>query len=168
MGPMELRDGRWPLGEAGAVDFAVREHGLELVAVEPNPGWRQKVKRRDPHRLKVELDDGTEEWELDARYQNGVLTVEVEHEIEPATAGRYQVGDAGEVEIAFTDGRIELLDSAANEGWLLRVDKQKPKDVEVEFHQGAVKWEFEAEVDGRELEVEIEGRVRGPFPPSAS
>jgi hypothetical protein len=161
---MELRDGLWQVGPAGQVDFTVGDDGLVLHAVEAAEGWRPLIEHDRPDRIEVEFARGAEEWELEAEYDDGVLTLTLEQEVRPARAGRFEVGDAGTVVIARSGDRLDLVDARAHPGWVMEIDEQGPDEVEVEFSQGAVEWDFEAEVKRGELEVEIEGEVRGRFP----
>lgn len=160
----EVRDGEWAVGDAGTVTFWVRDDALVFEDVRANAGWSANVVRQLPHLLEVDLRSGTHEWEFSARYENGVLRVEIEEEVEPAGPGRYQVGDAGEVEIAVDHAGLKLVEVATAPGWRMRVDEETSKEIEIDFSAGAESWEFEAERNKRgEVEIEIEYEIEGRF-----
>ncbi len=162
---VEVRDGTWEVGEAGCVTFLADGDSIRLVSVHPREGWTPRVVREDGDRLEVEFTRGREERELEVRYRNGLLRVEIESEDEAAQPGRFTVGDAGEVEIAIDDGSLRLVEVATNPGWSMEVDEENPREVEVGFRQGELEWEFEAELSRRgRLEVEIEMEIEGPYP----
>lgn len=160
-----VRDGRWAVGDAGAVTFAARGDELALEEVAAEPAWSPTVRRQEPDRLEVEFRRGGEEWELEVTYRKGILVIELEHEQEEAEPGRYEVGDAGAVEIAASQGRLELVEVHTNPGWSMDVADKRAHEVEVTFRRGALEWEFEARLSkwGR-LAVEIEMGIEGPLP----
>lgn len=162
---VEVRDGTWEVGEAGCVTFIADEDAIRLVSVHPREGWSPEVVREQPDRLSVEFSRGRDERELEVRYRHGVLRVEIESEDEAAQPGRFTVGNAGEVEIAVDDGRLRLVEVGTNPGWSMEVDEESGREVKVDFRQGELEWEFEAELSRRgRLDVEIEMEVEGPYP----
>ncbi len=92
------------------------------------------------------------------------MEIELKQDIEPAQAGTYQLGDAGEVEFQFDGSALTLVDVRTQEGWNAVVDEEASDEIEVDFMFGNVEWEFEAEVDDGELEVEIDQKISGPIP----
>ncbi len=164
----EARDGIWTIADAGEVSFRIRRGAIELLDASHREGWFHTLRRTEPDRLEVEFLKGGEEYEFEARYDNGVLTIAIEHELQPAEPGRYQVGPAGEVEIGLEEGALTLVDAQANPGWRMEIDEEGGEEVEVEFSRGAIEWDFEAEVDGGVLEVEIEAEVSGPVTPDTT
>ena len=162
---MELRDGTWEVGEAGKVTFIIESGALRLMAVDPNAGWSPDVVHETSQRIEVEFRSGTEERVFEARYANGILRIEIEAEDDEAKPGRYTVGDAGEVEVDIEDGQLRLVEVATNPGWAMTVDAECPDEIEVEFRQGALEWEFEAELSKRgRLEIDLEMELEGPYP----
>lgn len=68
----------------------------------------------------------------------------------------YEVGNAGEVEFRFADGRLELIEVRPNEGWNYEIDEDGPEEIDVDFRRGNEEWEFEAEVEDGQLQIEID------------
>jgi hypothetical protein len=73
-----------------------------------------------------------------------------------ASGNVYQVGDAGEVELAVDNGRLVLIEARPNQGWNVREVEEENDEVELDFVQGNVTWEFEAELENGEIQVETE------------
>ena len=68
----------------------------------------------------------------------------------------YQVGEAGEVELALENGRLVLVEARPNQGWSMREVEEEDDEVELDFVRGNVTWEFEAELEDGEIQVETE------------
>lgn len=73
-----------------------------------------------------------------------------------ASTNIYEVGDAGEVELAVENRRLVLVEARPNQGWSTREVEQESDEVELDFVRGNVKWEFEAELENGEIQVETE------------
>lgn len=77
-----------------------------------------------------------------------------------ARTGTWQVGEAGTVAFGVTDGRLELEDYTPAAGWTAVVDEVHDDEIEIDFTRDDVRWEFEAEIDGARLEIELSWQDR--------
>lgn len=68
----------------------------------------------------------------------------------------YNVGEAGEVELRVENGRLALVEARPNQGWDIREVEEESDEVELDFVRGNVRWEFEAELENGEIQVETE------------
>lgn len=77
--------------------------------------------------------------------------------------GTWQVGDAGEVELAGEGGSLSLTEVRPAAGWQQRIAEEKPSEIEVHFTQGDQEWkfEFEAETGSAGVKIEISQKLRG-------
>lgn len=62
----------------------------------------------------------------------------------------------GEVELRVEDGRLVLVDIRPNQGWRIEDREEEADEAEVDFVRGNVEWEFEAELENGEIQVETE------------
>jgi hypothetical protein len=110
----------------------------------------------------VDFERGNVDWQIEVETQDS--EIEIDQTIEPAEPGAYEIADAGTVEIA-TEGRsLSLVDASANEGWNVSVDEETAEKIEVDFVRNGVRWDFDAELDDGELEVEVDQDITGPLP----
>lgn len=81
-----------------------------------------------------------------------------------ARDGKWQLGDAGQVNFSVDDGQLRLDSAKASSGWTKRITDQDPDEIEVHFTSGNVKWKFEAELEHGRLEIsrEVENRNAKP------
>ncbi len=159
-----LSDGVWAVGDAGTVEFVLRDGQLELVEVLANDGWRVSIDERSPDEIEVDFERDNLEYEIEIEYENGILEIEIDLDIDPAEAGSFEIGPAGVVTVSVVDGRVVLDDLAVAEGWTVVEQDTDDGEVEVELRQGNMEWEFEAEFDDGRLEVEIDFEIEGQFP----
>lgn len=159
-----LSDGRWAVGDAGEVEFTVTDAGLELVDARPNEGWTMEIDESDRDEIEVDFERGNEEVEIEIEYENGILEIEIDRDIEPAEPGRFEVGPAAVAEVAVDGGAVRLVGLDVNDGWDVVERDEDDGEVELEFRQGDVRWDFDAELDDGQLEVEIDFEIEGAFP----
>lgn len=76
-----------------------------------------------------------------------------------ATAGRWAVGEAGEVEFTLDGGTLDLVDAAPAEGWELTLDEEAADEIEITFRRGGETHRFEVQVDDGRLEIEIDREI---------
>lgn len=159
-GLYEPRDGTWPVGDAGEVEFEADGDTVRLIDTRPAEGWEVSVDERGDDELEVDFVRDNARWEFEAEIDDGDLEIEIRQDLIPAEPGRFAVGDAGTVEIAVEDRRLRLVDVQATEGWRTEVEEDGD-EVEVDFRRSGVRWDFEAEIDDGRLEVQIDLTVEG-------
>lgn len=164
----EARDGTWTVGDAGEVDFAVREGALELGDVREYRGWIHTLRRVDADAIELELVGSGVTWEFTAHYGRGVLRVAQTRSIDLAEPGRYPVGSAGEVEVALADGAPSLAEVTPAEGWDVAVDDDDPEELTATFSHQPTVWTFTARLDGGQLQVDVGYEIASPVPPDAT
>lgn len=157
--PVTAAPGRWSVGDAGAVTFALGDGGLELVDVVAADGWAFEIDEESADRIDVDFERENLEYQIEIDWDGTRLEVEIDLDIDPAEPGTFQVGAAGSVELGFDGSAIELIDVTAAEGWEAVVDSEQPDDVEVDFRSGQERWDFDADVDDGRLEIEIDYEV---------
>ncbi len=160
----EVRDGVWAVGDAGEVEFSFENGALELIDARPNEGWSVEIDEQSPDEIEVDFESGNVEWEMEIEVEGNQAEIEIDQDIDPAEPGTYEVGDAGEVEFQSGAEGLVLVDARANEGWNVVVDEQDAEEIEVEFTRDNVEWDFDAELDDGELDVEIDQEITGPIP----
>lgn len=164
----EARDGTWTVGDAGEVDFQVRDGVLQLGDVREYAGWIHTLRRVDDDALEIEFIGSGVTWELTAHYHRNVLRVAQSKSIDLAEPGRYQIGSAGEVEVAVVDGAPQLEDASPAEDWEVSIDDTDPTELTATFSHPPVVWTFVARVDAGQLEVDIGYEVASTVPPDVS
>lgn len=75
--------------------------------------------------------------------------------------GVWQIGEAGEVDFAVTDGALSLSGVRPAEGWQHQVSDDKDDDIEVHFTRGNARWKFEVEIDGSTMQIAKEVTLTG-------
>lgn len=70
--------------------------------------------------------------------------------------GVWQIGDAGEVEFAFSNGDLSLTGVRPAEGWHHRVSDDDADELQVNFTRGTTEWKFEVEIDDSTMEISKE------------
>lgn len=159
---LEARDGTWTVGDAGEVDFVIRDGVLRLGDVREYPGWTQALRQVDQHALEVEFVGSGVTWEFAAHYAHGVLRVAQTRSIDLAEPGRYPLGSAGEVEVALADGALSMEEASPADGWEVSVDEDDPGVLTATFSSDPVVWTFAARLDGGQLQVDIGYEVASP------
>jgi len=72
--------GTFPVDEAGTVEIAVGDAGLELVSATPNDGFEVSSTRTEADSIDVKFRSGSLEVEFEAELENGTLNVKVSRE----------------------------------------------------------------------------------------
>lgn len=78
--------------------------------------------------------------------------------------GVWTVGDAGEVEFASENGSLSLVEARPASGWTERVEEQGPEEIEVDFFRDNLRYQFTAEIDDGQLEVQVDQQTVGMNP----
>ena len=157
-----MRDGVWQVGDAGEIEFRFENGTLSLIGTRANSGWEVEIDEQEADEIEVDFGRENVEWDFDVEAEGNVLRVEMTQQIDDAEAGIYGVGDAGEVEFGLENGRLILVENRPNEGWDARVGEESDDEIEIDFVRGNVEWQFEAELDDDEVQVEIDQRISGP------
>lgn len=164
----EARDGTWTVGDAGEVDFQLREGALELGDVREYQGWMHALRRVDEGSIELEFVGSGVTWELTVHYQRGVLRVAQTKSIDLAEPGRYPVGSAGEVEVATADGAPSLAEVTPAEGWEVSVDDDDPEELTATFSHEPTVWTFTARVEAGQLQIDVGYEIASAVPPDAT
>lgn len=161
----ELTDGTWQVGEAGEVEFALQDGALSLTEVRPADGWQQRVAGEDPDEIEVHLTRDATDWKFEVEV-DGDMEISKELEIKGAESGTYQVGDAAEVSFDTDGSTVSLGDVRTNDGWAVTKQDESTDDIEIDFRNDGTgaSAEFEAEVDGGQVGLEIDQKLTGPIP----
>lgn len=159
-----LSDGLWAVGDAGTVEFAVTEGGLELIEVVAADGWEATTDEDSPDEIEVDFRQGEREYEIEIEYENGILEIEIDLDIDPAEPGPFELGTAGVAELAVDGGSVVLTNLEVAEGWSVTEQDTSDGEVEVELRRSDVVWELDAEMDDGRLEVEIDFEIEGAYP----
>lgn len=159
-----LEDGVWQVGDAGTVEFAIGDGGLELIEVLANDGWQVDIDEASPDEIEVDFRSGNREYEIEIEFENGILEVEIDLDIDPADPGSFDLGPAGTAVLSVDGSSVLLDDLTVADGWTVTDQDTSDGEVEIELRRDNVSWELEAEIDDGRLEVEIDFEIEGAFP----
>lgn len=159
-----LTDGVWAVGEAGTVEFALSDGGLELIEVVTAEGWSSSVDESSPDEIEVDFRRGNLDHQIEIEYEDGILEIEIDLDIDPADPGTFTLGSAGAVDLAVDGGSVNLVDLSVSDGWTVTEQDTDDGEVEIELRRDNVTWELDAEVDDGQLEVEIDFEIEGRYP----
>ena len=162
---LEPRRGTWVVGDAGEIDVDVTPGGLVLVDVRAAPGWQTSVVEEAPDEAEVDFRRGNVEWKFEIEWENGVLEIEIDQDIDPAEPGRVDAGIAGSVEFDLGPDGLVLVAVNSEENWDAAVTQEAADEIEVLFVNGLARYEVDIEFDDGEIEVEVDFEVEGPFTP---
>lgn len=155
-----VRDGVWKVGDAGSVEFLLQDGALTLVETRTNPGWSAEIDEEEPQRIDVDFRRANVEWEFEVGTSRN-MEIGIKQRIEPAEAGTYQLGDAGEVKLGVEGGSLVLAEVQTNERWSSEIDKQESDRIELDLERANERWRFRAELDDGELGLELDRRIKG-------
>jgi hypothetical protein len=161
----EARDGTWTVGDAGEVDFVIRDGALHFGDVREYRGWTPALRRVEEEALELEFVGSGVTWEFTAHYHRGVLRVAQTKTVDLAEPGRYTVGSAGEVEVGVADGAPTLEEVTPAEGWEVSVDDESPEELTATFSREPLVSTFAARLDAGQLQIDIGYEVASPVPP---
>ncbi len=161
--PRRTLTGEWTVGEAGTVAFDVSEGNLVLIDVNAVEGWESQVIEEDPGTIEVAFTQGPAEYEFEAERLGEVLEVGIGFALDPAEAGRFEVGDAGSVEFSVTGTSLELVEVTTASGWD-HTETVESDEIEVAFQRDAEGWDFEVELDDGVLDLRTAYGITGPLP----
>lgn len=161
----ELRDGVWQLGDAGEIEFALKEGALALIEVRPADGWQQRVSDDDADEIEVHFTRGSTDWKLEVEIDDSTMEISKELRIKLADGGTYQAGSAGEVSFTSNGTTVTLGEVSPSPGWTVAEQDVSSDDIEIEFrNDSGGKAELEVEARGGSVEVEISQKLSGPIP----
>ncbi|WP_166352936.1 hypothetical protein [Phytoactinopolyspora limicola] len=158
--PVPAQPGRWAIGEAGFVEFDVRDRELVLVDVEAVDGWRSSVDEDSSDEIEVDFKQGNVDIDVEIELDDGRLEIDVDTDIDRADPGVYELGQAGSMEFTVDNGRLVLRDVVVADGWSLRMDEEDSDEIEFTLSSGNERWRVEIELDDGAVELEIDYRVR--------
>lgn len=164
-----MRDGVWPVGSAGEIEFTLDERGLELVQMRPADGWRVTAERVGPDEIEVDLASADVRATVEVSVQADILEIEVDESFDPPPAGPLPLGEAGTVVVTVEGTTAVLTDVMPADGWRVSHRSDAGSDAALGLRRngaGVVEtWEVSARVDDGGLEVgtdyEIAGRTTG-------
>jgi hypothetical protein len=159
-----LSDGVWAVGDAGTVEFVVGDDGLELIDASAAEGWQVEIDEQSADEIEVDFTREGLEHQIEIQYEDGILEIEVDLDIDPAEPGTFEIGPAGSATLALVDGGVALDELVVADGWSVVEEDTADGDVEIELRRDAVTWELDADVDDGRLEVEIDFEIEGTYP----
>jgi hypothetical protein len=162
---LEPRVGTWVVGDAGEVDIDLTADGLVLLDVRAAPGWQVSVDEAAPDEIEVDFEQGNVEWQIEVQWENSILEIEIDQDIDPAEPGVIQVGVAGSVEFALGPNGLVLVAVDAQEQWDAAVTTESSDEIVVVFVNGLADYEVEIDLDDGEIDIEVDFEVEGPFTP---
>lgn len=160
--PVEPQAGTWQVGEAGTVTFDLDEGGLSLVDVSAADGWSESIDENSGEEIEVDFERGDVDYTIEIEWDGGELEIEIDQDLDDAEAGRYELGQAGTVEIALEGASLSLVEVDAATGWNETDRDVESDDVDVELSASPEQWEFSADLDDGELDIELDYEVSGP------
>lgn len=160
----ELVDGVWEIDDAGVVEFSVVDNGLELGEVVAYEDWEFRVTEEESDEIEVEFRRAEHRYAFEVEYDDGVLQIEQDLDIDPAEPGTFEIGPVGVATIAVEGGTVSLTDLEVVDEWDVAEREESDDEVEIELRRDNVKWSFEAELDNGRLEVQIDFEIEGRFP----
>jgi hypothetical protein len=155
--------GTWQLGAAGTVTFSISDDRLFLDEVAPADGWRVTEQKADGDGIEVDLErDGERyEFEVELKGKGTELEVRIDHDIEGAEPGTFDLGDAGSVTVSVDGDRLVVDDLTVATGWEVAEEKVEDDEVELELVRSDQRWDLQIELDDGRLEVERLYEVSG-------
>jgi hypothetical protein len=155
--------GTWQVGDAGTVTFSLADGRLSLDDVSPADGWQATEQEADGDEIDVTLERGDERYgfQVELESRGTVLEVRVDHEIDGADAGRFELGDAGSVTVSIDGDRLVLDDLTVADGWEVLSESLDDDELEIDLARGDQRWHLELELDDGRLEVERDYEVSG-------
>lgn len=154
--------GTWQVGDAGTVTFSIVEGRLSLDEVVAAEGWQVTEQSADADEIEVDLERDGERYEFQVELEDdgSSLEVRIDHDIDTAEAGTFELGDAGSVTVAIDGDRLVLEDLTVTDGWEVDTDSRDDDEIEIDLERGDQRWDLEIELDGGRLQVERDYRVR--------
>lgn len=160
--PVEPQAGTWQVGEAGTVTFALDDGALSLIDVAASDGWSASVDEDNREEIEVDFERGDVEYTIEVEWDGVELEIEIDQDLDDAEPGRYELGQAGAVEVALESGRLTLVNVDVATGWRETDRDVESDDIDVELSAGPEQWEFSADLDDGELDIELDYEVSGP------
>ncbi len=154
--------GTWRIGDAGTVTFSVSDGALSLDDVTPADGWEVTEEEVDDDEIDVDFERSGETYEFQVDLEDGgtVLKVDIDHDIDDADPGTFDLGDAGSITVSVDGGRLVLDDLTVGEGWEVATREEEDDEIEIDLVSGDRRWDVEFELDDGLLDVALDYEVR--------
>jgi hypothetical protein len=154
--------GTWQVGDAGTVTFSLADGALVLDDVSPADGWDVTEQEADDDEIDVDLERDGEKYEFRVELEDGtILEVDIDHDIDDAEPGTFELGDAGSVTVSIEGDRLVLDDLTVGDGWEVATREEGDDEIEIDLVRGDQRWDVEIELDDGRLDVERDYEVRG-------
>jgi hypothetical protein len=155
--------GTWQVGDAGTVTFSVEDGALVLDDVSPADGWTVTEQEADADEIDVDLERGDETYEFQVELEDDgtLLKVDIDHDVDGAEPGTFELGDAGSVTVSIDGDRLVLDDLTVGDGWEVATREEDDDELEIDLVRGDQRWDLEIELDDGRLDVERDYEVRG-------
>ncbi|HET8594947.1 MAG TPA: hypothetical protein VFM07_06845, partial [Intrasporangium sp.] len=165
-GVTEIRDGVWDVGDAGQVQFSVRQGQLRLMSSTPASGWQKaQPPVQQPNAIEVDFTQGTDTtWTFRAQLSGSQLQITKQLTILKAADGSYPVGGAGSVSFIGSGSQLKLTNVSPEAGWSVAQQQSSPTSIVVSFKQGAGTAQFTATTSGTDVTVTTSQQLSGPVP----
>lgn len=160
----EVRDGTWRVDDAGTVRFQFTDGGVSLEGVNPNSGWEQRIASQSSDELEVRFTRDDTDWKFEVEVDGGQAEISTERDVQSADGGSYRVGDAARVWFDSEDDTLSLNSLELRDGWRVIEQDESSDEIELDFANGNVTAEFEAEQSDGQTELETSQKVSGPVP----
>ena len=164
---------QYAVGTAGAVTVSQSGDTLQVVAVDPGPGWSYKTDKAGPdHDVQVHFTAASGgDGEFHAQIDKGQTRAEVHSNSQspaaPPSAGptttQYTVGTAGTVTVSQSGDTLQVVAVDPSPGWSCKIDKAGP-DHDVQVHFTAASGgdgELHAEIHNGQIHVDLHGTSQG-------
>jgi hypothetical protein len=165
-GVTEIRDGVWDVGDAGQVQFYVRQGQLQLMSSTPASGWQKaQPPVQQPNAIEVDFSQGTgTTWTFRAQLSGSQLQITKQETIAKAADGSYPVGSAGSVSFIGSGSQLKLTNVSPEGGWSVAQQQSSPTSILVSLKQGAGTAQFNATTSGTDVTVTTSQQLSGPVP----
>ncbi|WP_155892826.1 hypothetical protein [Intrasporangium chromatireducens] len=163
-GVTEVRTGTWDVGDAGQVQFAVRQGQLQLLAATPASGWQQaQPPTTQPDAIEVVFGAplGTK-WTFQVQLSGSTMQITKQKTVAKAADGSYPVGAAGSVDFISSGSQLKLTNVAPEGGWSVTQRQSSPTSISVSFKQAAGTAQFTAAMSGTDVTVTTSQQLSGP------
>jgi hypothetical protein len=159
--PNEPRPGTYAVFDAGTVSFDLTDAGLVLVDVAAAAGWNAVIDQQTATEIDIDFTAPGREASFEVEWNGTVLEIELDDERRNAEPGTFPLGQAGTATISSDGTTVTLDDLQVNDGWSVIEADGTGGDVDVELRRGGEVWEFDADIELGQLEVQIDFEVEG-------
>jgi hypothetical protein len=152
--------GAWPVGDAGVVEFDLRDGDLVLLGVVAAEGWAVSIEEDDTDELEVAFTRGQERWRLEAELDDE-LDLQIAYDHPDAPHGAHSIGDAGSFALGVSGDRLELTRLDVADGWQLIERDEDDDGFELELRRDERRFQVEVELNDGRAELVIHYSPRG-------